>query len=83
MDWYGLFLSILSIVGTFLVTYDIKLEGCYFWIVANAGWIIYCIVNNTGGQIPMWIIYTVIAGLGIYREFKKRRDKKLTNIIQI
>lgn len=66
MDLFGLFLSILSIVGGFLVSWK-RVEGFYVWVVANVGWIIWCVIFHATGQMTMWFIYTVQSLLGVYK----------------
>ena len=67
MDWI---IGIISVIGGVLNAYG-KISGFYFWIIANIGWIIYCISNKFYGQIPMWFVFLVIAVLGIV-EWKKK-----------
>jgi len=70
MEIVAWILSIISITGAFLVSYK-RIEGFYLWLVANGGWIVYCIICHTYGQILMWSVYFATSIIGIIQWSKK------------
>ncbi len=69
----GWILSLLSIFGALFNAYK-RIEGFYFWIIANIGWIILNIQMGFYEQIPMWIIFTIISFLGILHWRKEENN---------
>lgn len=62
-------LSVMSVTGGFLVASKprrTRLFGFLTWVVANAGWIMYCGINGIEEQIPMWGIYLTTSVIGVY-----------------
>lgn len=64
-------MSAISIYGAWLNA-KAKISGFYVWIVANCLWIIYSLATAQYGQVPLWVIYTLISLNGI-REWKKKK----------
>ena len=56
--------STFSVIGAFLNAYG-RIEGFYIWILANLGWIVYCVCGGLYAQVPMWLVYTIISLVGI------------------
>lgn len=59
-------LSGISIIGA-LLNANGKRIGFWIWLIANNGWIIYCLIVKLYGQIPMWVVYNGICVVGLIR----------------
>ena len=59
-------LTALSIGGA-LLNSNKRVEGFYFWLVGNAGWLIFAIQAEHYGQAVLWAFYFGICINGIYQ----------------
>ena len=71
-------LSGVSILGAALNANG-KRVGFYVWLVANGGWIIWCVCLKLYGQIPMWVAYSGICVFGLIQWKRKGIDGRRRN----
>lgn len=71
LTWFLVFLSIL---GNVFVIYDRKTPGYVVWLIANAGWIAYNIYIAEYSQMALFVVYSLLAILGIFVEYRKNKE---------
>lgn len=71
LTWFFVFLSI---VGNILVIYEKRTAGYFTWLLANTGWICYNIFITEYSQMTLFVIYSLLAILGVYKEVTKKKE---------
>ena len=70
IEYYGWVLAFISIIGAIINIFGNR-WGFVAWIIANIGWVAFCIHNQIYEQIPIWIVFIVISCCGFFKWSKK------------
>jgi len=78
IEWIA---TVFSLVGGVLNALKIKI--CfYLWLIANFIWIVYAYYHGMYGQLLTWIVFSLIAGFGLYQWSKGMPQKEKERIAQ-